>query len=252
MRLVFCPHGQSDKGFKAPLLAPYAAQDIVLVYGPLLIQMLKELHIWPRIQQHLVVGNYRLQFYQKYRAFYDAILEREAPIDRKKKTLLYAPTWKDADEASSFFQQAAKVIRELPQDWNLIFKVHPLLEQRDPAHFYRIAAQAEQKENVFFIDECPLIYPFLERADLYLGDASSVGYDFLYFERPLYFFPTDTPGRIRRCGRVIDPNQNLYLQLERENIWMREQNQLYRFAFGDPISREQCAHFFKTRTATCS
>ena len=36
MRLVFCPHGQSDKGYAAPLLSLYSTQDLVLLYGELL------------------------------------------------------------------------------------------------------------------------------------------------------------------------------------------------------------------------
>ena len=31
MQLIFCPHGQSDKGMREPLLAPYAQQDAVLL-----------------------------------------------------------------------------------------------------------------------------------------------------------------------------------------------------------------------------
>ena len=33
MRLVYCPHGQSDKGYRSPSLAQYALQDTVLHYG---------------------------------------------------------------------------------------------------------------------------------------------------------------------------------------------------------------------------
>jgi hypothetical protein len=236
MRLVFCPHGQSDKGFKAPLLAPYAWQDAVLLYGELLIQMLKDLGIWPSISQYAVVGNYRLAFYQKYRSFYDDLIEKEIHLDKKKKTLLYAPTWRDADGASSFFSQGAKVISQLPSDWNLIIKVHPLLEQRDPAHFYSIAALADNKPNAFLIHEFPLVYPLLARSDIYLGDASSVGYDFLYFQRPLYFFPADYLGKLHGCGQTIDADQNIYLQLEKPKRYEEAQRNLYRFAFNTGAS----------------
>ena len=237
MRLVFCPHGQSDKGFQAPLLAPYALQDMVLVYGNLLIQMLKDLAVWPSIAQHVVVGNYRLQFYQRHRAFYDRLAEKEVPLNKKNKTLLYAPTWRDADGATSFFTQGAKVISQLPSDWNLIIKLHPLLEQRDPSRFYAVAALVDKKPNAFLIDAFPPVYPILSLADIYLGDASSVGYDFLFFQRPLYFFPTEHPGKLFSCGRVIDPRKDVYSQLDKASSHEAKQIALYQWAFG--ASREE-------------
>lgn len=239
MRLIFCPHGQSDKGYKAPLLVPYASQDIVLLYGELLIQMLKDLNIWSSISNYVIIGNYRLQFYQKYRLFYDSLIKKEVPLDKEKKTLLYAPTWHDADAATSFFNHGSKVISQLPSDWNLIVKVHPLLEQRNPAHFYSIASFVDQKQNAFLVHECPLVYPLLSQSDLYLGDSSSIGYDFLFFQRPLYFFPTNDLGRLHSCGQVIDPSKNIYSQLETLNLYQLQQKKLYELAFSSQQAEDQ-------------
>jgi len=235
MRLVFCPHGQSDKGYKTALLGPYAFQDAVLLYGDLLIDMLKDLNIWTALSNYAVVGNYRLRHYQKYRSFYDSLVVREVPLDKKKRTLLYAPTWRDADGATSFFQYGKEVISQLPSDWNLIVKTHPLLEQRDPAHFYAIAAQMDKKPNAILIHEFPPVYPLLSLSDMYLGDASSVGYDFLYFQRPLYFFKGEQTGKLHSCGRMIDPTRNIYSQLDSSNPYEDRQRDLYRYAFGSEL-----------------
>ena len=250
MRLIFCPHGQSDKGFKAPLLAPYAGQDAVLLYGELLIQMLKDLSIWPAISNYAVVGNYRLQFYRKFQSFYDGLVQKEVPLDKGKRTLVYAPTWRDGDAGTSFFQYGREIISQLPSDWNLIVKVHPLLEQRDPAYFYSISSLAEKKPNAFLVHELPLVYPLLALADIYLGDSSSVGYDFLLFERPLFFLPTKHPGRLHTCGRVIDPEIKLYSQLDASNPCKEDQKNLYRLAFGDGLDEETVRA--RIETATCS
>lgn len=222
MRLIYCPHGQSDK---ISCLGQYASQDTVLHYGPLMIEMLKELDI--PLPNSAIVGNYRWNFYKKYKDFYD----RLAPVNRNKKTLLYAPTWKDNDQGTSFFQWGAKVIEELPSDWNLILKIHPILEEREPLLFYPIAKRAEKKENVFLIQEFPPVYPLLAQADVYLGDFSSVGYDFLAFQKPLYFWPTQNPGRLHSCGKTIDPTQNLYSQIDLLNSFQKEQEALYLFSF---------------------
>ncbi|MBU6384110.1 MAG: CDP-glycerol glycerophosphotransferase family protein [Verrucomicrobia bacterium] len=228
MKLIFCPHGQSDKGYQAPLLAPYALQDAVLVYGSLMLDMLQELGI--AVPEYQIVGNYRWEFYQQYRPFYDALAPQ---IDRSKQTLLYAPTWCDLDNASSYFQQGARVISELPHDWNLILKVHPLLKQRTPAQFESLAALIEERPNVYLLDAFPPVYPILALADIYLGDASSVGYDFLLFEKPMYFFPTAHPGRLHTTGRTLDLAKPLYPQLKRDNPLAEAQRALYLRAYSD-------------------
>lgn len=242
MRLVFCPHGQSDKGFKAPLLAPYAQQDAVLLYGELLISMLRELGIWPSISNYALIGNHRLLFYRKHQAFYDELAEREvfSRLDHRKPTLLYAPTWRDADQSTSFFHHGSAVLSQLPSDWNLILKLHPLLEQRDPAYFYRIAALADKKSNALLLTEFPPVYPLLAKTDVYLGDFSSVGYDFLAFQKPMFFLPTHDPANLHSCGQFIDPS-NLYTFLDRSitNPFPGKQAELYRFAFGEPQTEEQ-------------
>jgi teichoic acid glycerol-phosphate primase len=229
MRLVFCPHGQSDKGYRTPLLAPYREQDMVLIYGTLMIDMLKELKI--PIPEYVVVGNYRLDFYLKHRIFYDQLAFQTIPIDRSKRTLLYAPTWCDADGASSFFTNGVQVIDQLPSDWNLIIKLHPLLEQRNPAEFYSLSGIADKKSNLFLVHEFPPVYPILSMADIYLGDHSSVGYDYLSFNRPLCFLPTEAPGRLHTSGPILDLSQNIYSQLDNLNP-VKDNTSLYQYAFG--------------------
>ena len=209
MRLVFCPHGQSDKGYQSPLLAPYVQQDRVLLYGNLLSQMLQELKLQP--PPSATIGNYRLNFYKKHRSFYDELAENEvfSKLPRGNLNLLYAPTWKDADSATSFFDWTPEILAQLPPDWNLILKLHPLLEQRDPARFYSLAARAENTPRVVLLSEFPPVYPILSRVDCYLGDASSVGYDMLPFGKPLFF----TPGPSRRlhaCGEIVDSPAALF------------------------------------------
>jgi hypothetical protein len=230
MELIFCPHGQSDKGYQAPLLAPYATQSKVLIYGQLMKTMLKELKV--PLPKHELIGNYRLSFYQKHQSFYDALAEEQifSKLPSQNRTVLYAPTWRDADQASSFFSYCKPLISQLPQDWNLLIKLHPLLEQRDPAQFYSIATLIAEKPNALIVQEFPPVYPILSKADVYLGDASSVGYDYLTFERPMFFFPASR-ARLHSCGIIIDPTRNIYTQMEKQNSFASAQQKLYKLAF---------------------
>lgn len=231
MELIFCPHGQSDKGYAAPYLASYKDQDGVLIYGELMMEMLKDLNI--PLQSYAIVGNYRRGFYQKHQSFYDALVEKEifSKLSLKKRTLLYAPTWQDADGNSSFFNFGAKVIDELPSDWNLILKLHPQLEESDPLKFYTILNLMEKKPNGILVSSFPPIYPILERVDVYLGDFSSVGYDFLSQKKAMFFLPTKQVGRLHSCGSFLDPSKKIYPQLEAPNEKRALQEALYARAY---------------------
>lgn len=237
MRLIFCPHGQSDKGRGASTLSLYAEQEIVLLYGELLIQMLKELTIWPSISRYALIGNYRLFHYLRHQVFYDTLAEREIFSHfSKQKTLLYAPTWQDADQSSSFFHKIPTLLSQLPPHWNLLIKAHPRLEEKDPARFYALSHLIAKQTNAFLITEFPPVYPLLNKADAYLGDVSSVGYDFLKFQRPMFFFPHASlpPGRLQSCGSILDNDSPIFsfIEANMNNKYEMQQRELYEFAFG--------------------
>lgn len=238
MRLIFCPHGHSDKG--AHVLGQFPLQDIVLLYGDLQIEMLQSLRLWP-LSNYALIGNYRLPFYLKYQSHFDSLAEKEifSHLNPKNRTLLYAPTWKDAAASSSFFQHGRAILSQLPSDWNLLIKVHPLLEQRDPSHFYSIASLIDQKPNALLIHEFPPVYPLLTRSDAYLGDLSSIGYDFLTTQRPLFFLPTAAPAKLQSCGRIIDPSIPIYPQLDTHNSYKEQQKTLSTLAFKESVNARQ-------------
>src|SRR5438105_1920604 len=58
----------------------------------------------------------------------------------------------------------------------------------DPDHYYKVMPEKTSKHNLLFITDFPLIYPLLAKTDIYLGDVSSIGYDFLFFQKPMFFF----------------------------------------------------------------
>lgn len=247
MDLIFCPHGQSDKGFSSPLLAPYAQQDIVLLYGDLQIEMLKRLKIWPAINAHAIVGDYRRSHYRKYKTFYDATADLEifSRLPPRRPTLLYAPTWQDADRSTSFFDWGESLCSQLPADWNLIVKVHPLLEQRDPARYFAALKFFDKLPNALLVAQFPPVHPILERVDAYLGDFSSVGYDFLFRGRPMFFFsaPQLPLGPLHSCGTQLNPNAPIFPFIEKylDLDFSKKQERLYRSAFGvDRNAEEVC------------
>ena len=202
MRFCYCPHGQSDKGLSDPTMIPEQNQDIVLFYGEKQKERLK-------LNGH-VVGNFRLAYYKKFQSFFDALVDEEIP---RGPTILYAPTWNDHETATTFFQSWRKLISSLPDSYNLVIKLHPLLEKHHPAEAYAALSFDKTKPNLRVLFEFPPIYPLLNRTDIYLGDYSSIGYDFLYFNRPLFFL-AQKPVPLHNCGITVSSISEFFKQLE--------------------------------------
>ncbi len=231
MLLVHAAHGQSDKGYAHPLLRHYEKQDAALIYGELLKIMLEETKTSCNT---IFTGNYRLLFYLHHQEFYDSVVEKEifSSIPKHKKILFYAPTWKDSDSATTFFTSTKELLKRVPENWHILFKAHPLLEQRNPADFYRLEALIQKHPNATLLLEIPLIYPLLKKADRFLGDYSSVGYDFLYFKKPMFFLLHESlpKGRLHECGTILSSLEPLFHESPKDAT--ENQKKLYHFAFG--------------------
>ncbi len=245
MRFVFCPHGNSDKGHSAK---EHIEQDISLVYGKHMIDLLTQTGAIKKIKSTLVTGNYRLPFYLKYQSFYDNLVEKHIfkNLDKNKKTALYAPTWQDGENPSSFFEETAKLIESCKANFNLIIKLHPFLEKFHPAETFRVISFYENTPNVIFLNQFPPIYPLLNAVDFYIGDYSSIGYDFLAFDKPLYFLTKKTAkkGILHSCGLAIPSSKDALEFIQKTFTTNQEMNQpirksTYLYAFGEekPFSK---------------
>src|SRR5262249_34231107 len=128
--------------------------------------------------------------------------------------ILYAPTWMDLEESSTFFDTYQYLLGNLPADYNMIVKLHPRLELDDTVNYYHIVGKYESKPNILFLKDFPLVYPLLAHTDLYIGDMSSVGYDFLPFNKPMFFLNKqkrdihhDRSSYLFRCGVSLLPDR---------------------------------------------
>lgn len=211
IQFIFAPHGQSDK---ETLLNRPVSQECELVYSP-------------KQDQSIVIGNIRRWFYEKYKTHFDKL---SAPFfTSSKKTVLYAPTWQTTATTTSFFDHADRIISTLNESYNLLIKLHPLLEENNPAAFHRIIGKYEQE--VQFILDFPPVYPLLEKTDIYLGDFSSVGYDFLWYDRPMFFIATGEAA-LQKCGESFEGNidsDQKHLSMNRKELYQKT------FAACDPL-----------------
>jgi hypothetical protein len=211
---VFCPHGFSDKGFYFDLC--YRDADLYLVYGDNLIDLLKERGIWERINPYVITGNNRYTYYKQNAEFYEEVFEREiqSQFDKKRPIIFYAPTWNDLEQSGSLEDACGYIYEGLPADYNLLVKVHPRFELDDPVGYYSIVSQYQHKKNVYFLSDFPPIFALLAHIDIYIGDTSSIGYDFLAFDKPMFLLnkfnrdiKTDRRLFLFQCATEIKPEQ---------------------------------------------
>ena len=246
VQFLYVPHGNSDKGYIAPMMQQILNQELLFLYGPHMMHRLKKQSFWHSSLKYLFCGNYRYLFYKKHKAFYDPLVEKEIfhKLDKRKKNLLYAPTWNDQEESTSYYAIAEK-LTPLAEQYNILFKPHPMLIEQDPARYF--ACLSLFQKNVFVLENFPLIYPLLNRIDIYLGDFSSIGYDFLTFQRPMFFYPPEdrrkTSCALYDCGIKMQKEdlKNLqgffekHLALDRSAI----QKERYLYSFGKEKSFEE-------------
>lgn len=247
MRFVFCPHGNSDKGHS---LSSSPLQDLSLVYGEHMLSLLKK----TAKDAYITTGNYRYEFYRTHKAFYDRLASEHLYFEKGKKTILYAPTWQSNENPTSFFEMCAPLIEQLPSSFNLILKLHPFLEEDYPSQTYRLISCYEHHPRIVFLKDFPPVYPLLSYADLYLGDFSSVGYDFLAFDKPMFFFnplqkdqKKDQGLFLHRCGMQVPSLKNakaLYQFVEdnlekNQTLFSSIRKEIYAYAFGNEKAPEQ-------------
>ena len=189
MRVVYCPHGNSDKK------APHLMKDISLIYGDHMHDHLLRTGENDFIENIVVTGNYRAAYYYAKKDWFDHKLSQELDhhLDPAKKTILYAPTWDQND----WYLQTVQVVAELASEYNLVVRLHPFLSELYPVENEKIQALGAIHFSSF-----PSVYPLLNRCDFYLGDRSSIGYDFLCFDKPLFFIG-EGDGEIYQCGLTL-------------------------------------------------
>lgn len=210
LKTIFVPHGNSDKSGHLPL---FAEEEALLVYGDRMRDFINTQGL-----RHIVVGNWRQR-------------EVSPPYERNFSThrpvILYAPS----------IGEFKPEVLALQEHYTLLLKLHPRDERERPG----ILASLKKSDHVHIVENYPPIYPLLQHVDLYLGDISSVGYDFLYFDKPLVFL-CNTPLYSHKFGRVsslltLADDVRVALQ-EDQKAYTEARRAGYNYTFAPRPSRE--------------
>jgi len=209
-KTLWLPHGNSDKGQISPYFKALQQENTLLVYGQKMIDFLKTDAILAKGPRILRIGSFRKLYHQKKMAsFYDTLGLDFSFKNPNQPILLYTPTWEDEEESCSFWNAFEILSRTLPSSINLLVKPHPNTIHAHAPRLERLIGQ-HSSGNLQFLLDFPLIYPLLSRCSALLGDRSSIGYDFLHFDKPLLFLDPNSysSGRdLLSCGLSVSPDQ---------------------------------------------
>jgi teichoic acid glycerol-phosphate primase len=257
---IWCPHGNSDKGYDSFFMSALNKEKILLVYGNKMLDFFKSKNALSPTAHVITVGNYRHEFYHKHKSFYQKKLHSQitSKLLPNRPTYLYAPTWEDHEKASSFHAAIPYLLESLPSEINLIVKFHPNTLLEETLKIKKLFWKYEHAPNVLFLEHFPLIYPLLDFVDIYIGDTSSIGYDFLTFKKPMFFLNVQEkiPERpLYQCGSLISQEEfpSVYTCIERHlktdaAAFSKKREQMYAYTFS---SSPTCDTMLSDLTSLC-
>lgn len=243
VRFVYCPHGNSDK---ERIQTEHVAQDLSLVYGEHMIDLLQETGAMQKIDEIVRTGNYRLSYFASEKEFYDQEISPLFKGRLDKRCILFAPTWEKNRDHCSFLLHCQNLIEDLSDHDFLVVKLHPFIAEFHPGLSTHLIHRYQDKSNVLFLEEMPIVYPLLEKVDLLIGDYSSLCYDFLYFDKPMFFFNPHQRKNfpLQQCGREIpseeEKNPISYINrclANKQISFSDKRKDLYQYAFGQDLPR---------------
>jgi|GEM_PF-1662345 len=188
-RLVQIFHGMSDKPFTYE--RDFSDYDLCLCIGQRQLDRL-------RSHAHNRDINWSLIGYPKF----ETALPSVKPLDNGRKTVIYCPTWRKGGISSiDAFLDSPNTIRRIAARYDLIVKPHPNLLNADRPFFDQsIIDRLRDIPNITVVRDGNVM-PWFARSDLFIGDVSATGYEWLYFDQPMVFL-NPQPGVLRRSDNV--------------------------------------------------
>lgn len=125
-------------------------------------------------------------------------------IDRNKKIILYAPTWRDSQNNGESYHISPPINlnkweKELSKDFVLLLRTHPYTTKLLNIKFNDFVRDLSSYEDV---------NDLIQISDLLITDYSAISFDYSITEKPMYSFAYDLQDYIK--------NRGIYINLENE------------------------------------
>jgi CDP-glycerol glycerophosphotransferase (TagB/SpsB family) len=134
----------------------------------------------------ILTGNYRLLYYKLHRKHYQKKIEKcFGEIPNNMRSVLFTPTWDDVEHLGTNMKEINTLIKHLPDNYFLILQLHPNTQRQHPIQYEQLKNLADKRPNLY-ISEMTTIYPLLDFIDVVLTDYSSIVYDAIALEKPIF------------------------------------------------------------------
>ena len=181
---IFIGHGAGDKkyGGSAHCLETY---DYHFISGDKHLHKIKDVGITIAEEKLIKIGYPKFDEYLDSKLNKDQYLEYLGIVDKSRKNILYAPTWKWGDGTLRRFGK--KFCKEISRDYNLIIRPH--FQDRSYIIKLKLWAKLNGLKHVYFSNPAKIIKNNTMNdfaiSDLLISDTSSINYEYLITCKPI-------------------------------------------------------------------
>jgi hypothetical protein len=254
-KTIFVGHGTGDKPY-GPNVQLLEGYDYHFISGPKHLEKLKDVGLKIPEEKLIKIGNPRFDDYINGKIDRDCELNRLGVIDKTRKNVLYAPTWKWGD--GTLHKYVYHFAREITKEYNLIVRPH----SHDRKYIPKLKRWMGRNgiEHVYFSNpadlvKCDTMNDFMV-SDILISDTSSILYEYLIADKPiivakneykeLHHMPNEMD--ITNFVTIYDGSQHI-LKLIADNLADHNYKSEYQkllnncFYFNDGKSVERAANF---------
>lgn len=123
-------------------------------------------------------------------------------IEKGKKVILYAPTFRDYEKSGSRFVMDnqldfEKFEKQLGDNYVLLMREHVVVASK-------LRIPQEMKHNIINVSNYPSVQELMVASDMLITDYSSIMFDYLNTDKPIYFFCYDLEKYLELRGVYFD------------------------------------------------
>ncbi len=181
---IFMGHGTGDRKYGGSLRI-LENFDYHFITGPKHIEKLRDSSLRVPEERLIEIGNPRFDAYQNGTIQKERCLDYHKVVDRDRKNILYAPTWKRGK--GTLFNFVFKFCRELTKEYNLI--VRPHYYEAKYIALLKNWVRVQGIKHVYWSHPADILrkdtmMDFMI-SDLLISDTSSIQYEYLITEKPM-------------------------------------------------------------------
>lgn len=181
---IFMGHGTGDRKYGGSLRI-LENFDYHFISGPKHLEKLQDSGLTIPEERLIKIGNPRFDDYQNGTINRERCLEYQGIVDRDRKNILYAPTWKRGK--GTLFKFVFRFCRELTKEFNLIIRPH--YYEAKYISLIKNWVRVSRIKHVYFSHPADILRKDTMMdftiSDLLISDTSSILYEYLITGKPM-------------------------------------------------------------------